>query len=176
MIRHPPYPPLFPYPPLSRPPPDPFLPARPRHPLVPRVPQAPLGPPPQLVVVLQEEDRLRPAGRLMRRRVSPGRRRGHLGRGEIHPDAGALAGLAVHLDRAAMLLHQPVHRGEAEPRALAEWLRREERLEDAPPRLLVHPDARVLHGEAHEVARVRRAAARALVVRRSEEHTSELQS
>ena len=52
----------------------------------------------------------------------------------------------------AALLENPVHRGEAEAGSLAELLRGEERLEDAGPRLRVHPRAAVGHRQAHVAA------------------------
>ena len=51
---------------------------------------------------------------------------------------------ASQRDRAAGLAHDPVHHREAEPRTLSRSLRREEGLEGAVARRLVHPDAGIL--------------------------------
>ena len=45
-------------------------------------------------------------------------------------ERGALAGLGIHVDKAAGLLDDAIHRREAKPGALADFLGREERLED----------------------------------------------
>src|SRR5580700_220980 len=58
-------------------------------------------------------------------------------------EAGALAGRAFHLDAAAMVLEDAVHHRKTEAGALADRLRREEGLEDARERRLVHAAAGV---------------------------------
>ena len=100
------------------------------------------------LVVLDEQDRLASAhglgGVAAPRR--PGRPR-RLGTGQIHAEGRAGADLARSLDRAAVLLDDPVDRREAEARSLAGALGGEERLEHLRPRLGRHPVPRVGHGD-----------------------------
>src|SRR5687767_1686654 len=56
---------------------------------------------------------------------------------------------ALDLDRAPALADDAVRGREPEPGALADLLRGEERLEDAQPRLLVHPGAGVVDLDRH---------------------------
>src|SRR5207247_6987055 len=74
------------------------------------------------------------------------------GDGEVNPESRALPWLAVHLDTAAVLLHQAVHRGQPQARSLPGRLGRETRFEDARLRVLVHPAPGVADGEAHVLA------------------------
>ena len=64
-----------------------------------------------------------------------------------HADRGPFADSAVDEDVAAALRHDPVHRRQAEPRALAGFLRRVERLEDVRERGFVHPETGVADDE-----------------------------
>ena len=68
---------------------------------------------------------------------------------EIDFERAAFSDLAVHGDRALVLLDDPVHCGQPKPRPLARLLGREERLED--PRLggLIHAAPAIAHGENH---------------------------
>ena len=61
--------------------------------------------------------------------------------------------LAVHPDEPTALLDDPVHRGQAKPGALPQFLGGEERLEDPGPRLISHPDAGVAHRQQREPTR-----------------------
>ena len=61
--------------------------------------------------------------------------------GQIDLERRAAPRLAVDPDVSAALLDDPVDRGEPEPGALADGLRREERLEEVLSRLVVDPDA-----------------------------------
>ena len=67
------------------------------------------------------------------------------------------ARLRLEPDEASALRDCAVHARQAEPRPFADGLRREERLEDARPRLGAHPLAGVGDGEERVVTR-RRAA------------------
>src|SRR3989442_268303 len=81
-------------------------------------------------LVLDEEDRLTAAGRPAF--LWAGRARvGGLGPRQIDLEARAVPRLRVYGDVAAALLHDPIHRGEPEPRSLADLLRPEEWLEKA---------------------------------------------
>src|SRR2546425_735978 len=66
---------------------------------------------------------------------------------QVDFDRGPPPRLRIQPDVAAALLHDAVHRREPEPRALALFLRGEERLEDPRLRGGVHADARVRDGE-----------------------------
>src|SRR3546814_4620862 len=81
-------------------------------------------------------------------------------------------GGAVDANVAAMARDDAVDDRQPEPGAFADRLRREERLEGAPPRFLVHAAAGVRHRQA-ELGGV---AGRGRGRLRSEEHTSELKS
>ena len=83
-----------------------------------------------------------------------GRARGHLDAREEDAERRALAPLAVDPDVPAALVHDAVHRGEPEPRALALLLGGEEGLEEVRLHVRVHADARVRHLEHHVRARL----------------------
>jgi hypothetical protein len=102
-------------------------------------------------VVLHDEDALAPRGRRPGARGRPTRRlRGHARQADRERRSPAGRGGDVHA--AAALAHDAVDGREAEPRALADGLRREERLEDAGDRRLVHAGARVRHAQHGVVA------------------------
>jgi hypothetical protein len=88
--------------------------------------------------------------------VRPGGARG-LGRlvgpREVDLERGAVPRLAVHADVTAALLHDAEHRRQAQSRAFAHGLRREEGLEDPPARRRVHAGARVADRDHDVVAR-----------------------
>ena len=102
--------------------------------------------------VFHHEHGFGPAGQVGGRRARPSALGGRVHLRQVDLEGRAAPRLGVHPNEAPRLLHDPVHGGEAEPRALARLLGGEERLED--PRLcrLVHADAGVAHGEHHELA------------------------
>ena len=67
----------------------------------------------------------------------------------------ALPYLARQFDPALVLLHDPIHRGQPQARSLANFLRREKRLEHSRLRRRIHPAARVRHRQTEEAARAR---------------------
>ena len=73
---------------------------------------------------------------------------------QVDVERRAAAHLALHFDGAAALLHDAVHRGQAEARALAVLLGREERFEDARRRLRVHAGAGIADRHLDVVARL----------------------
>jgi hypothetical protein len=73
-----------------------------------------------------------------------------LGGGKVHVEARTSAGCARDLDEAAGIADDPLHGCEADTGALADVLRREERLEDAREDGLVHADASVCHAQLRE--------------------------
>jgi hypothetical protein len=103
----------------------------------------------QLLVIFDEQDRLRSALRARRRRVRPGGVRGGGGPGKVHPERRALFGLAVDPDVSLAPGHDPEHGRETEARPPTEILGGEERLEDARARRGIHAGTRVAHGEHH---------------------------
>ena len=66
--------------------------------------------------------------------------RGLVQAGQVHLERRAATGSAVDADAPAVAFDDAVHGGEAQAQARAFGLRREEGLEDALPRLLVHAD------------------------------------
>src|SRR5947207_9295688 len=88
--------------------------------------------------VLADEHRLRAAARLCHRGGGSDGLRGLVYSWQVDLEARPVAGLGIHPDESARLLHDPVHRRQAQPRALARLLGRKEWLEDAGLRLLVH--------------------------------------
>ena len=70
---------------------------------------------------------------------------------EIQVELRSLAGLAVHGDGAVVTLDDAVYDGEAEARARAHRLGREERLEDALEHFARHAGAAVANRDAHVV-------------------------
>ena len=72
-------------------------------------------------------------------------------------ERGALAGLCIHRDRAAQLLHDAVHQRKAEAGSLVGLLGGEEGIEDVLTSQLVHPLPRVLDLQRHEVPVLREA-------------------
>jgi hypothetical protein len=104
-------------------------------------------------LVLDHEHRLVPARARRRGARLRGRGRGRVVPREVHAERRAAAGRAVDLDAAAALRDDAVHRREPEPRALAEALRGEERLEDTGARRGVHARSRVGDRELDVAAR-----------------------
>ena len=80
------------------------------------------------------------------------RARGHLDARQEDAERRALAQLAVDPDMPAALVHDAVHRGEPEPRAVV--LGGEEGLEEVRLHVRVHADARIRHLEHHVRARL----------------------
>src|ERR1019366_6687679 len=73
--------------------------------------------------------------------------------GEVDPELRADVRRGIDLDPSLVLLHDPVDGGEAEARALAQFLRGEERIEDPGQDLRGHAGAGVGHGDANVPAR-----------------------
>ena len=101
--------------------------------------------------VLDQENRLRAAGRSVLDGRTDDRLGGLLDPREIDPEGGALARLAVDEHVAAALLDDPVDRGEAESGS-GFALRREEGLEGAVLHVGAHADAGVADDEPHGAA------------------------
>src|SRR3972149_2071421 len=74
--------------------------------------------------------------------------------GEIYPERRPPSRLAVHVDEPVVLLDDPVNDGKSQACSLVRPLRREERLEDALPGLLVHSHPRVAHRKHRVPARL----------------------
>ena len=120
---------------------------------VPLAHQEPPGDRAYAVVVLDEQDRLRPAARrLVRLRLRLGLAVGRRC-GKVDVDSGALARRARQVDLAAAVLHDPEHRGQPQAGALAPRLGGEERFEDVGLDRLVHADTGVADAEHDVVAR-----------------------
>src|SRR4029079_6268673 len=98
----------------------------------------------------------RTGDRKRRQTVSRARRHRHLidSDWQVDPKGRSPAGPRLYLDVTARLLNDPVDRREAQPSSLALSFGREEGLEDALLRLVIHPRARVAHREEHVAARL----------------------
>src|SRR5207237_356647 len=73
--------------------------------------------------------------------------RRHVKAGKIDLETCPATDLGIDRDVTVALLHDPVDSGESQPRPLADFFRREERLEEMRPDRGVHPGARVGHGD-----------------------------
>ena len=101
-------------------------------------------------IVLDEQDRLSRPTRPRDDRRRPARP--DFGGAEVDREAGAAPRAALDGDHPRVPRDDAVDRGEAEPRAAPDRLRREERLEDPPDRLRRHADAGVLGGDDDPLA------------------------
>src|SRR3546814_825871 len=113
------------------------------------------GHPAQLRLVLDEQDGLTPRTEGIQGQQLRGSRldRAVDSLGNVEPNRGAMAQLAVDLHVAAGLLYEAVDHREAEPRACPHVLRRIEGLEGAVPDLRRHPGAGVGYGDQYVMAR-----------------------
>ena len=106
------------------------------------------------VVVFDEQNRFAAAvggGRDHRRGLSQVR-----GSRQVNVERRPVPDAALHLDRAVVLLHDAIHRCQAETGALAVFLCREKRLEDPRQRVRVHSGSRVADRHLDVVAGLER--------------------
>jgi hypothetical protein len=104
------------------------------------------------ILVLDQEDALASAHAVGDLLVGAGGHGGVHGR-QVDPEHRPVARLAVQADLTARRRDDPVHGRQAEPRALALALGREERLEDARGHLRLHPAAVVGDRQPHVAPR-----------------------
>ena len=84
-----------------------------------------------LLVVVNEENRLRAMNRLGGHACLLGHRRARVGARKVNAEGGSFARFAFDVDVATTLLHDAEHGGETEARAFALRLGGEEGLEDS---------------------------------------------
>ena len=114
---------------------------------VPPAAQEDAGKAPHRLLVLHEQDGLPAPGKLRAAVFSVFMGKGSRDAGEREAKLRPRAGLAPHLDMPLVLVHDPIYRGKAEPRARPRLLGREERLEEVGLHLISHTRTGVTNGE-----------------------------